>query len=313
MYRINTMLKNYKNKFKKYFLFTLTFCLFTNVFAGADDEIIIAAEKKALNATNGILRTLTSDLTESLKKFERVKYLDIKVDVQERYNPAFSITNLNSLFESDNSAFFNQNTLTHNNDEQTINFGLGYRKLLNEDKLLLGANIFYDYAFDDNHRRVGLGVEAISSVFDLRGNLYEAESDQVTLTDGSTEEALDGWDARLDYHIPVGFDLRIFSKYFDWENNAKTYENKGEQYGLAGQYGLIKFEVGYRDEEDRKKDAFANLSLVIPLGSVATSGVMPRGMMELVSVRDQLYEPVERENRIRVVKISSGNIIVSGF
>ena len=304
---------NNYNNFKKILFFTFTFCLFTNAFSGADDEIIIAAEKKALNATNGILSTLTSDLTESLKKFESVKYLDIKIDVKEHYNPAFSITNLNSLFESDTSAFFNQNTLTHNKDEQTINFGLGYRKLLNDDKLLLGANIFYDYAFDDNHRRLGLGVEAISSLFDLRGNLYEAESDVVTLTDGSTEEALDGWDARLDYHIPVGFDLRVFGTYFDWENSAKTYENKGEQYGLAGQYGLIKFEVGYRDEDNRKKDAFANLSLVIPLGSVATSSVVPRGMMELVSVRDQLYEPVKRENRIRVVKVSAGSVIVSGF
>ena len=221
---------------------------------------------------------------------------------------------MNSLFENKNSLFFNQNTLTHNKDEQTINFGLGYRTLVNNDKVLLGANIFYDYAFDDNHRRIGAGLELISSVFDFRSNIYEAESDVVTLTNGSTEEALDGWDARIDYHIPVGFDLRIFGTYFDWEDSAKTYENKGEQYGIAGQYGLVKFEVGYRDEEgNKKKDAFGKISLVIPLGDVATSGVVSRGMMEMVSVRDQLYEPVERENRIRVVRISAGNIVVSGF
>ena len=284
-----------------------------NTFAGADEDIVNAAEQKALNATNGIIRSLTTDLSEFLKDFESVKYLDIQAEVQDSLNPAISITNVNSLFENTNSAFFNQNTLTHNKDEQTINFGLGYRTLLNDDKLLLGANIFYDYAFDDNHRRIGAGIEAISSVFDLRGNIYEAESDITTLTDGSTEEALDGWDARLDYHIPVGFDLRLFGTYFDWENKAKTYENKGEQYGLAGQYGLVKFEVGYRDEEDKKKDAFAKISMVIPLGSVASSSVIPRGAFELVSVRDQMYEPVERENRIRVVKISAGNVVVSGF
>ena len=62
-----------------------------------------------------------------------------------------------------------------------------------------------------------------------------------------------------------------------------------------------------------KKDAFGKISLVIPLGSVATSGVISRGMLERVSVRDQLYEPVERENRIRVVKISAGSVVVSGF
>ena len=299
---------------KKLSFFIISLCVSANIYAGADDEIIVAAERKALNATNGILRSLTSGLTESLKNFESIKYLDIQVEAQENFNPAYSVTILNSLFENKNSLFFNQNTLTHNKDEQTINFGLGYRTLVNNDKVLLGANIFYDYAFDDNHRRIGAGLEVISSVFDFRSNIYEAESDVVTLTNGSTEEALDGWDARIDYHIPVGFDLRIFGTYFDWEDSAKTYENKGEQYGIAGQYGLVKFEVGYRDEEgNKKKDAFGKISLVIPLGDVATSGVVSRGMMEMVSVRDQLYEPVERENRIRVVRISAGNIVVSGF
>ena len=299
---------------KKLSFFIISLCVSANIYAGADDEIIAAAERKALNATNGILRSLTSGLTESLKNFESIKYLDIQIEAQENFNPAYSVTILNSLFENKNSLFFNQNTLTHNKDEQTINFGLGYRTLVNNDKVLLGANIFYDYAFDDNHRRIGAGLEVISSVFDFRSNIYEAESDVVTLTNGSTEEALDGWDARIDYHIPVGFDLRIFGTYFDWEDSAKTYENKGEQYGIAGQYGLVKFEVGYRDEEgNKKKDAFGKISLVIPLGDVATSGVVSRGMMEMVSVRDQLYEPVERENRIRVVRISAGNIVVSGF
>ena len=299
---------------KKLSFFIISLCVSANIYAGADDEIIVAAERKALNATNGILRSLTSGLTESLKNFESIKYLDIQIEAQENFNPAYSVTILNSLFENKNSLFFNQNTLTHNKDEQTINVGLGYRTLVNNDKVLLGANIFYDYAFDDNHRRIGAGLEVISSVFDFRSNIYEAESDVVTLTNGSTEEALDGWDARIDYHIPVGFDLRIFGTYFDWEDSAKTYENKGEQYGIAGQYGLVKFEVGYRDEEgNKKKDAFGKISLVIPLGDVATSGVVSRGMMEMVSVRDQLYEPVERENRIRVVRISAGNIVVSGF
>jgi adhesin/invasin len=253
-------------------------------------------------------------LTESFSKYDSVKYLDIQIEAQESYNPAFSITNLNSIVEYENSTFFNQNTLTHNKDEQTINFGLGYRALINDDKVLLGVNIFYDYAFDDNHRRIGAGIEAISSVFDFRSNIYEAESDVVTLTSGATEEALDGWDARIDYHIPVGFDLRLFGTYFDWEDSAKTYENKGEQYGIAGQYGLVKFEIGYRDEEgNKKKDAFGKISLVIPLGDIQSSGIVSRGMMEMVSVRDQLYEPVERENRIRVVRISSGNVVLSGF
>lgn len=285
---------------------------FSISFAGSD-EIIKSAEQRAISATNGFLMSLTSDLSESLKSFDRIKYLDIQIEVQDSINPAVSITNVNKLKEGKNFAFFNQNTLSHNKDEQTINFGLGFRNLFFQDKILFGLNAFYDYAFDDNHRRIGGGLELISSVFDFRSNIYDAQSDIIFTSNGASEEALDGWDARLDYHLPVGFDLRVFGTYFDWENSAETYEEKGEIYGLAGQYGLLKFEAGYRDQDNKKKDAFAKINIVVPLGSVATSGVVSRGMLELVSVRDQLYEPVERENRIRVVKISAGNIVVSGF
>ena len=51
-----------------------------NIFAGADQDIVNAAEQKALNATNGIIRSLTSDLSEFLKDFESVKYLDVQVE-----------------------------------------------------------------------------------------------------------------------------------------------------------------------------------------------------------------------------------------
>ena len=37
------------------------------------------------------------------------------------------------------------------------------------------------------------------------------------------------------------------------------------------------------------------------------------GALEYVSVRDQLYTPVKRENKIRVVKVTALNIVVSGF
>ena len=129
-----------KNIFSPIIL-VLALVISPNAMAGAE-ELINKAEQKALNATNGVLRSLTSGLTESLKNFDSIKYLDISVEVQDTLNPAISITNVNSLFENTNSTFFNQNTFTHNNDEQTINFGLGYRKLLNNGSLAFRCKHF---------------------------------------------------------------------------------------------------------------------------------------------------------------------------
>ena len=77
-------------------------------------------------------------------------------------------------------------------------------KLLNDNKVIIGANTFYDHQFDESHKRLGLGVEAITSIFDLRGNYYNAMSGRRTNKEGSyTERALDGWDLRTDYHLPI--------------------------------------------------------------------------------------------------------------
>jgi hypothetical protein len=53
--------------------------------------------------------------------------------------------------------------------------------------------------------------------------------------------------------------------------------------------------------------------MVFDLGA-PTQLSLPNGALEYVSVRDQLYIPVKRENKIRVAKASAGvQIIVSGF
>ena len=286
----------------------IIFCLFGSISFG--DSL----ENAFLGKTNQFIDKVTASFTNLVKKNDRVKYLDLKIDVQESLKPTISMTNVNRIIENTNSALFNQNSLSLHDNDQTINFGIGYRSLINEDKILLGGNVFLDYSFDEQHQRQGVGVEAISSVFDVRGNYYDATSGVQTLGDGSTEEALDGWDARLDYHLPVSDDIRIFAGLFEFENAAGTFELDGEKYGLSGRLNRLSFEAGYIDDNKTGDGSFANITYVFPLGNKqAMKNTSPENFMEYVSVRDRLYEPVKRENKIRVVKISAANIVVSGF
>ena len=284
------------------------FCLLGSISFGG------SLENAFLSKTNQFIDKVTANFTNLIKGNDRVKYLDLRVDVQESLKPTISITNVNRIIENTNSAFFNQNSLSLHDNDQTINFGLGYRSLINDDKIMLGGNVFLDYSFDEQHQRQGAGVEAISSVFDLRGNYYDATSGIQTLGDGSTEEALDGWDARLDYHLPVSNDVSIFAGLFEFENAAGTFELDGEKYGLSGRIDRLSFEAGYVDDNKTGDGSFANITYVFPLG--ANQGIKSNStgsFMEYVSVRDRLYDPVKRENKIRVVKISAANIVVSGF
>ena len=268
---------------------------------------------KTINKTNSFISTIANELTGDLLNNERVKYLELDVQVQENLKPTISLTNVNKLTEDTTSAFFNQNTVSIHDNDQTINFGLGYRNLLNDDKLMLGANLFFDYSFDNAHQRNGLGIEAISSVFGLRGNYYDATSGIQTVTATTTEEAMDGWDTRFDYYLPLSYDVSIFAGLFEFENSAGTLKVEGEKFGLAGNIGKTNFEAGYIDDNKIGDGAYANVSMVFDLGAPKQLS-LPNDALEYVSVRDQIYIPVKRENKIRVAKASAGvQVIVSGF
>jgi len=244
--------------------------------------------------------------------FENMKYLDFDIQVQENLKPSFSIMSVTELFKIDSGTVFNQTSLNTHDDDETINIGLGARKLLNDNKILIGSNLFYDHQFDEGHKRTGVGVEAISSVFDIRGNYYNAISGSKTTSEGS-ERALDGWDTQLDYHLPGEKDVNIFANLFRFENSAtdSTYEEKGTKLGANASLGNFIIEGGYLNDNKKNDVFFGSIKFVVKLGDQAEN--QTRNYLEYTDVSDKLYQPVKRENKIRVVKISKSGVQVSGF
>ncbi len=269
-------------------------------------------ENRVTSYFNGLANSLSTSVSSLLKENSRVKYLDLNLGVQEHFKPTISLTNVNMISEYGNSAIFNQNSLNLHNDDQTINLGIGHRTLINDDKVLFGLNVFFDYAFDDSHQRNGAGIEVISSVFDLRSNIYDSSSGIQIISAGVTEEAMDGWDARLDYHLPIDANARIFAGLFEFENGAGSFEVEGEKYGLNLIGSNIDLEVGYIDDNKTGDGTFANISYVIPLNEDTKPFNNTYGYLNYVSVEDRMYEPVKRENKIRVTKTSL-NVTDRGF
>jgi hypothetical protein len=252
--------------------------------------------------------------------FENMKYLDFDIQVQEKLKPSFSIMSVTELFKIDSGTVFNQTSLNTHDGDGTINIGLGARKLLNDNKILIGSNLFYDQQFDEGHKRTGVGIEAISSVFDIRGNYYNAISGSKTTSEGS-ERALDGWDTQLDYHLPGEKDVNIFANLFRFENSAtgSTYEEKGTKIGANASFGNFIIEGGYLDDNKKNDVFFGSIKFVVKLGKFDSDSYKlqqerkKRNYLEYTDVSDKLYQPVKRENKIRVVKISKSGVQVSGF
>ena len=171
---------------------TLSLLIATNV---GSQDLKLKATDKLLSFKDKKINSLSNQITSGINSYVNdlggvsagdglvggLKYIDFDLKLQEYYKPTFSIMSVYELLELNNGGtIFNQTSLNTHDSDETINIGLGVRKLLSDNKVIIGANTFYDHQFDESHKRLGLGVEAITSIFDLRGNYYNALSGRRT-------------------------------------------------------------------------------------------------------------------------------------
>ena len=270
-------------------------------------------ENKFYSKIDGFAQNIGDDFADSLRDFENLKYLDFSFNVQEGFEPSIQIESVSKLIEYDDGALFNQLNLISQDSKTTINLGIGKRKLFDNDTYMLGTNFFIDYQFDESHLRGGLGFEAISNSLDLIANYYNAISGFKSTSEGS-EKALDGYDLKLNYHLSNNSNTDLFLQLFEWKNPNSTYEEKGEKLGMTSSIGNLAFKIGYLNDNKDNDGLFGSLKIVVPLGDRKELINQEKENMNKKnsSVRYKLYMPVQRENKIKLVKLSSG-VKVSGF
>jgi adhesin/invasin len=265
------------------------------------------------------MHAYTQQFTDSINSFiknnfENNKYLDFSLNTQDYLKPTFSIMSVKEITKIDSGTIFNQTSINTHDGDETINIGFGTRRLLNDNTMIFGANAFYDHQLTESHERVGVGVEAITSDFDLRYNHYSAMSGRRTNAEGTIERALDGWDLRGDYHLPIDHDVNIFLSAFEFENSesVSTYKETGNKFGVDAKVGNFAIEAGYMDDNQENDAYFGNVKYVVNFGS-DNQDHSSSNSKSLTDVSDRLYEPVKRENKIRVVKIDASGVVVGGF
>ncbi|MDC1114474.1 inverse autotransporter beta domain-containing protein [Candidatus Pelagibacter sp.] len=308
-------------KFLKYLLpATLSLLIATNV--GSQDlnlDLKGKAKGKISSFKEAKINAYTQQFTDSINSFiknnfENNKYLDFSIDTQEYLKPTFSIMSVNEIKKLDNGTIFNQTSINTHDGDETINIGFGTRRLLNDNTIIFGANAFYDHQLTESHERVGVGFEAITSDFDLRYNHYSAMSGRRTNAEGTIERALDGWDLRGDYHLPIDHDVNVFVSAFEFENpeSISAYKETGNKFGVDAKVGNFAIEAGYMDDNQENDAYFGNIKYVVNFGS-DNQDHSSANSKSLTDVSDRLYEPVKRENKIRVVKIDASGVVVGGF
>ena len=218
------------------------------------------------------------------------------------------------LYEDETTFLFNQSSLTRFNNRTTVNTGLGARYITPDEKMIFGANAFYDYEIEAKHKRTGLGVEFITSMFEVRANRYNAISGNITYK-GINESALDGRDFKLTANLPYFYSSNVYFTDGQWKDGV-GYVTNTEEFGLKAELlPNAYFTVASQQQDSGKRQQVASFSYTIPLGKAAgEKKKMQDGKWSanLKPIREKLYEPVQRENKIMKKAIKLG-VTASGY
>jgi len=218
------------------------------------------------------------------------------------------------LHETNNLFLFNQTSIVNFDSRRTFNIGLGARHITDDETLILGANAFYDYESKSGHKRSSLGFELLTAMLEFRANTYNAISGTIAYN-GINETALDGRDMKLTANLPYLYSSNVYYSSGKWKDGL-GYETKTKEFGIAAEVLPNLFvTVAQQKKDSTKAKTVASISYSIPIGNTAkTKRVMQDGNWDsrMKPIREKLYKPVQRENRIMKKAIKLG-VTVSGY
>ncbi|BCA81030.1 OmpA family protein [Desulfuromonas sp. AOP6] len=210
------------------------------------------------------------------------------------------------FWQTDNAIFFADLRVVLPDDSSLEgNYGLGYRKILDNGLPLLGEAIWGAYAFYDNRsstygfsfQQFTLGAELLGRNWELRANAYLPENASHVIDSFATtgveldrtavvvrttlyetrERPLHGFDIEAGYGLELGERSTLWGHagYF-WFDNALTPEVAGPRLRLAYERkdpfsilgSSLSLGVEYQDDQIRGAQGFGFANVRVPLGKV---------------------------------------------
>ncbi|MBF0511092.1 MAG: inverse autotransporter beta domain-containing protein [Candidatus Omnitrophica bacterium] len=158
--------------------------------------------------------SLNGEIPDWLKRTNYAAY----VGTDQR--PIYYLETVQPLYQSADKidTVFTHTRVSIMDGRGTYSPGLGYRRLVFNNNLMLGVNTFFDY--QDLHReyRQGVGLEAITQTAELRVNSYFDLSPVRTISDdGNTtvfEKVVNGGDVEIGTPVPYLPWIKIFGSYY---------------------------------------------------------------------------------------------------
>ena len=225
---------------------------------------------------------------------------------------------LRAFGDNPNSFIFNQINLNRFDDRTTLNLGLGYRMLNADETWMTGVNAFYDHEFPNDHKRNGVGIEVISSVFETRVNTYNGTTGYIKDKSGTDSKVLDGRDMGFRVALPYLPGMMFGMNAVQWDGIDGLKDKKMRKYSLGGSLSdnlsLNYVRTDYKDATKKDTDSIS-LNYTWAFGQEKhvrpTLFTFADNAYELKKLGAERYDLVKRENQL--VKKKSGTLTVTGI
>lgn len=278
----------------------------TSVKAAAEAE-----ESKESNAEKGLSKHLVEKAADAASLWIEgmAPGTEVTIKTQENGKPEYAISTIQEIDRVDksNRTIFWQGQMSNHDggDRTTLNAGFGYRHLVKNETVLLGANAFIDHELPYDHQRASFGLEMKSAPADININKYKALSDWKNGASGNQERALDGQEIELAAQLPYIPSARIFLKSFKWENIDSASDIEGKSYSMELKHpfgaGWI-LEAGKKNFDNRPDENFAFVKYSVGFATQLNQGssvhFVSQNMFETGSIKNRKLEKVRRSNRI---------------
>ena len=292
-------------------IFTMSLGLSLNASADDSEQIKSSLMSRMTSASGSFISSGISAILSP--NFNTV---EISTNLKEGES-SVDIGALKAYGDNLNSFLLNQINLNRYDERTTLNIGLGYRRLNQDETWMTGINAFYDHEFRDDHKRNGVGFEVVSSVLESRVNIYNGTTGYIEDKSGTDSKALDARDMGFTVALPYMPGLKFGMNAFAWKGVDGMKDKKGRKYTLGGKLSdnlsLSYIRTDYKEAATKDTDSIA-LNYTWNFGQANTQPKLfefSSSAYELTKLGDERYALVQRENRI--VKKKSGVLTVAEY
>ena len=275
--------------------------------------LVFGLSANAADIKNKFMNNFNSYLNDSLGQLFPTSEVSLGSGTTNEVTGSILVVKPLSDINDNENILFTQGSLFLSDDSrETLNLGIGKRKLVNNNTLLIGANLFYDHELDYDHQRASVGIEAISSVGSFRLNQYYGLSGWTTGLDNVQEKALNGQDIEVGAPLPYLPWTNFSYRSFQWDGASGAADLKGDEISLEAKLPIgLNIEVGKRSNDGVTEDnEFLKLTWTCCNKNQEEISISDTAY-NLTSVVDQKFAKVKRQNLI--VKQKEMSLTVIGF